>query len=239
MAEVEAIILAAGLGSRLGDCFRGTQKCMLPIDGKPILIHILGALVEAFGSVNAYIGIGYKAEMVVEGINRAKPRKTNITYINNCDRGIPDAHLNIEPHIRGSFVSLPGDVIARPEAYVDVLQLFELSRPDVAMVLSPRLNEANTHAVAKLDGIKVIEYLQPAPPTLDPDHLRNLTIYASDKRLFGLIKRHIAPPGIGLSHIFTSGFNELDLVGVNYQQPWIHVARQEDLTKSLRLEERV
>jgi len=37
--EIEAIVFAGGLGKRMGEFTRSHQKCMLQVDGKPILEH--------------------------------------------------------------------------------------------------------------------------------------------------------------------------------------------------------
>ena len=38
---MQALILAAGMGSRLGKYTKNNTKCMLEINGKPLIIHAL------------------------------------------------------------------------------------------------------------------------------------------------------------------------------------------------------
>ncbi|KAK6641810.1 hypothetical protein RUM44_013527 [Polyplax serrata] len=45
--EFQAVILAAGRGSRMTDITSGTPKCLLPVGGKPILCHSIGLLEKA------------------------------------------------------------------------------------------------------------------------------------------------------------------------------------------------
>lgn len=42
----QALILAAGLGSRLGSLTKGVPKCLLPVRGKPMLQHWFDRLIE-------------------------------------------------------------------------------------------------------------------------------------------------------------------------------------------------
>lgn len=62
--EQEVIILAGGQGSRLGELGRETQKCLLPIDGMPMLGHILDSLIDAFGSIDLKVAVSYKSDQV-------------------------------------------------------------------------------------------------------------------------------------------------------------------------------
>ena len=41
---MKAVILAAGKGTRMGDLTEETPKPMLPVEGRPILEHILTGL---------------------------------------------------------------------------------------------------------------------------------------------------------------------------------------------------
>ncbi|MEM4782132.1 MAG: NTP transferase domain-containing protein, partial [Halalkalicoccus sp.] len=44
--DVHAVVLAAGVGSRLRPLTDGTPKTLLPVNGRPILGHILDSLLE-------------------------------------------------------------------------------------------------------------------------------------------------------------------------------------------------
>ncbi len=81
MKSVEAIILAGGRGKRMGEITDNEQKCLLPIDGKPMLLFLTEQLIEAFGSVDIKIGVAYKQQRVKEFIDRNKPKKASFTYV--------------------------------------------------------------------------------------------------------------------------------------------------------------
>ena len=81
MKEMEAIVLAGGYGGRMESFALERQKCLLPIEGKPVLGHVMESLVAAFGSVDLKIGIGFKGEQVIDYVNRNKPGKVTVTYV--------------------------------------------------------------------------------------------------------------------------------------------------------------
>ncbi|NUF39419.1 NTP transferase domain-containing protein, partial [Acinetobacter lactucae] len=60
---MDAIILAAGLGSRLKSMTETQPKCMTLIDGKSILERQL-CFLDSLGVKNVYIVVGYKKEII-------------------------------------------------------------------------------------------------------------------------------------------------------------------------------
>jgi dTDP-glucose pyrophosphorylase len=62
---VKAVILAAGKGTRMRDLTQALPKPMLQVQGRPILEHIIGALIPA-GIRDIFLVTGYRAEVVEE-----------------------------------------------------------------------------------------------------------------------------------------------------------------------------
>ena len=58
---MQSIILAAGMGSRLGKHTRENTKCMLKINGKPLIEHALNAL-KAVGIRKVVLVVGYRRD---------------------------------------------------------------------------------------------------------------------------------------------------------------------------------
>ncbi|MDR0321276.1 MAG: aminotransferase class I/II-fold pyridoxal phosphate-dependent enzyme [Treponema sp.] len=78
---MQAIILAAGMGNRLGKYTKDNTKCMLPINGKTLAEHALDALNDA-GIRKCIIVVGYKKENLIAFLgNRYK--NVDIIYVSN------------------------------------------------------------------------------------------------------------------------------------------------------------
>jgi histidinol-phosphate/aromatic aminotransferase/cobyric acid decarboxylase-like protein/choline kinase len=78
---MQAIILAAGMGNRLGKYTKNNTKCMLPINGKTLAERALDALDDA-GIRKCIFVVGYKKENVIAFLgNRYK--NVEITYVSN------------------------------------------------------------------------------------------------------------------------------------------------------------
>ncbi|HJJ42332.1 MAG TPA: sugar phosphate nucleotidyltransferase [Methanocorpusculum sp.] len=67
--EIQAVILAAGEGTRLRPLTGNRPKVMLPAANKPILSHVLNSVINA-GIRDITVVVGYKKELVMEYLNR-------------------------------------------------------------------------------------------------------------------------------------------------------------------------
>lgn len=236
MKEVEAVILAGGEGSRMGPLIRDTQKCLLPIDGEPIMRHILEELVKAFGSVDVKIAVSYKADQVKEYVDRIKPNAVSITYVpHERSAGTYGAYRTMENQIRGPFVGLPGDVIAKAKAYENVLAVFSNSADSpVAISLSPNLGEADTHGIAKIkDGIVTDYIATPSRNVTTPGYLRELDIISGADLFFSMLCEYPAEDKDMATTLAKAVASGKKIAAYLYDEEWIHVAYLDDLKKSI------
>ena len=80
---MQALMLAAGKGSRLGKYTKNNTKCMLEVNGKTLLERTIDSLLEA--NIDKFIIVlGYKKENVINFIKEKElDKKINITYVYN------------------------------------------------------------------------------------------------------------------------------------------------------------
>ncbi len=80
---MQALMLAAGKGARLGKYTRNNTKCMLEVNGKTLLERTIDSLLEA--NIDKFIIVlGYKKENVINFIKeKGLDKKINITYVYN------------------------------------------------------------------------------------------------------------------------------------------------------------
>ena len=80
---MQAVILAAGMGSRLGKYTKNSTKCMVKVDGISLLERIFMSL-RKVGIKKAVIVTGYCAEELIYFVNEKKA-DLEITFVNNPD----------------------------------------------------------------------------------------------------------------------------------------------------------
>ena len=79
---MQAIILAAGMGRRLGEYTRDNTKCMLPVNGVRLIDRVLGQLSQ-LGLSRVVIVVGYKGQNLIDYIGLRYDDCLKIEYVNN------------------------------------------------------------------------------------------------------------------------------------------------------------
>jgi len=67
---VKGILLAAGLGTRLGDLGRDTPKCLIQVGSEPLIERLLAQLFDA-GIQKVLINTHHRAELIRDYAARA------------------------------------------------------------------------------------------------------------------------------------------------------------------------
>lgn len=81
---MQGCILAAGMGRRLGELTKENTKCMVPVNGKPLIARTLSALAR----------LGLSRTVLVVGFGREKLRK----YVGDIWEGMPIVYIENEAY---------------------------------------------------------------------------------------------------------------------------------------------
>lgn len=79
---MQAIILAAGMGKRLGELTQNNTKCMVPVNGTPLIDRLLNQLKE-FNLNRVVIVVGYEGQKLVDYIGNRYDESLRIEYVFN------------------------------------------------------------------------------------------------------------------------------------------------------------
>ena len=126
------VIMAGGLGKRLGNLCTETPKPMLRIAGVPILQHIIANLTRT-GFVNIYISVNYKSDVIENYFGDGSNYGCNITYIREPKRlGTAGSIRLCEGLIDTEFLVVNGDILTRANM-MDMLKSHNDSRVDMTV----------------------------------------------------------------------------------------------------------
>lgn len=146
---MQSIILAAGMGKRLKKYTKDGTKCMVPVNGKPIIDYTLEALNSA-GISKITIVIGYKGDKLKKYIQEKHP-ELNINYVENPvydkTNNIYSLYLAKEVLAEDDTILLESDLIFKPEIISDLVN----SQDENLAVLSP-FESWMDGTVALIDG---------------------------------------------------------------------------------------
>ena len=105
------VIMAGGLGSRLGELTQDIPKSMLQVGSKPLLETILISFVER-GFYRFYISVNYKKEIIMDYFGNGSQWGVNIEYLVEDKRlGTAGALSLIKEELDEPIVVSNGDVI--------------------------------------------------------------------------------------------------------------------------------
>lgn len=141
---MQAVILAAGKGSRLGAGLNGKPKCLLEIGERTLLEHQIQTL-RSLGIRDICIVVGYHKEMIVECLGDEYTFITNTNYAGT--NSLYSLWLTRE-WIKGSFLLMNSDVIAHPDIYRELI-----SFKGAALAYDPTSGDHDEHMkVSFVDG---------------------------------------------------------------------------------------
>ena len=143
---MDAIVLAAGKGSRLRPLTEDKPKGMVEVSDQPILTHCFDQLVE-LGVDELIIVVGYLKERIINHYGD-EYKGVPITYTHQREqRGLAHALLSAEEHIDEHFILMLGDNIFQANLE-DVVRRQREGRADAAFLVEevPR-EEASRYGV--------------------------------------------------------------------------------------------
>lgn len=109
----KVVIMAGGLGSRLGELTKNTPKPMLTVGGKPMLLHLLELFSEQ-GFRDFIFCVNYKKEVIQDYFKCGKKFGVKISYVEESKRlGTAGALSLIEEPISDPFFVINADVLTR------------------------------------------------------------------------------------------------------------------------------
>ena len=149
---MKAVILAAGMASRLRPLTEHTPKCLLSIGERPLLQRSMDALIQG-GIKDFVIVTGYLHEMIEQFVAKTYGGSINVEFIHN---ELYDSTNNIyslwlaRPAVDGKdFLLLDSDLLYDPAI---IRQVMEYSAANVLTLIRHELGEEEMKVVCDAQG---------------------------------------------------------------------------------------
>lgn len=182
---MEAVILAAGLGTRLRPHTLTTPKPLLPIQGRPILDWTLGALPASVDRV--VVVTHYLSEQVDAYLTGQQHFKNWTTVFQEKPRGTGDALRSCRQHLNSDhFLVLNGDDL------FGAADLAALAQHRVGVLVHP-VDEPRRFGIVFLKADGTLDRLV-EKPDLDGRQLANTGAYVFPREVFD-IELRLSPRG--------------------------------------------
>jgi D-glycero-alpha-D-manno-heptose 1-phosphate guanylyltransferase len=161
LKEIEAIILAGGLGTRLRSIVNDLPKCMAPVNDKPFIYYVIKNLQEQ-GVTKFIFSLGYKHKELIEYINTLLPNSNKYYIVEDEPLGTGGAIKNAYNLTKQRDVIITnGDTLFK----VDIKKLLEFHKEnnsDCTLSLKPMF---------KFDRYGVVEL----------NHMKNISLFKEKK----------------------------------------------------------
>mgnify|MGYP006288172647 FL=1 len=166
---MQAVVLAAGEGTRLRPLTEDKPKALVEVDGRPILSHCFDRVVE-LGADELLVVVGYKKEKIIDDYGD-EYEGIPITYTHQREpKGLAHAVLTVEDHVDDDFMLILGDNVF--EANLDdVVRRQREDRADAAFLVEEvPYEEASRYGVCDTNDYgeitKVVEKPDDPPTNL-------------------------------------------------------------------------
>lgn len=226
---MQAIILAAGRGTRMGSLTDTLPKPMLTVNGKSLIEHKLDALPTEITEV--IFVVGYLGEVIREAFGNSF-RGRSIKYVEQVVlNGSMGAVALAQPLITGRFIVMMGDDLYGTE---DVKKVCEVS--DWGVVVEPTEAMASGGRVVMGEGDEVLDIIEGEHQ--GTSGFMNTNLFVLDTRIFEypMIPKMAGSDEYGLPQTVLAAVHagHIPLHAIRATS-WIQVTAPEDLARAEEL----
>lgn len=186
-----AVILAGGLGTRLYPVTLEIPKPLIPVQGRTLTEHTLDVLKEA-GITTVYLSVGYMSNKIMDYFGDGSRFGVKIRYLvedkplgtggwmNLVDRSSAD--------FSGDFIVVNGDNLF-DISFIEMLKSHKVGDALATIALSS-VDDPSTSGVVRLDGKKIVEFVEKPPRELAPSNLISSGYYIFNTGIFDVIPKN-------------------------------------------------
>jgi glucose-1-phosphate thymidylyltransferase long form len=226
---MKAVILAAGEGNRLRPLTERRPKPMLPVGNRPVLEHVLEAVVDA-GIQEVVFVVGYERDRIQTHFGDGDEWGVDIEYaVQDTQLGTGDAVLQAEDFVSGSFVVLNGDRVIDDSLVSAVVDRVRDGESPVVSVT--RVDNARNYGVVELDGKQVHAIYEKPGVDESRSDVINAGVYGFEPSIFDAIREtETSRSGeLELTSTLDAMARDSGVAAVRYSDYWLDISYLWDL----------
>lgn len=226
----KGVIICGGRGGRMGDNYAYTQKCLLPIAGKPILTYLL----ESFRANNIndlLLLTNHYAKDVESFVNTINIPELNIGIVRSNSEGTAGALKELSDLIDEPFIYCHGNIIFPDKWIAELLNFYESTKPTALFAASP-VDLISTHPHIIGTNNKIEQIIFPNGKRIPFDTLCALEMTVFSPEIFDIIETLDNSKRLCFAFTDQKTIDEYILMYYEVNGMWIHVEIPNDLKKA-------
>lgn len=218
----KAVLLVGGKGTRLRPLTYKVPKALLEVQGKTVIEHLFD-LLKKYGIRNIILCVGYMKEKIEEYLDDGSKFGVNITYVEEEEPLGTAGPLKLaKKHLNSSFICSNGDELKD----INIPRMFRLHKRKnaLATVALTTVSDPTQYGVAKLDGSRILEFIEKPKLADAPSNLINAGFYILEPKVIDLI-----PDGFSMleTDVFPQLAEKGRLRGFPFQGQWFDIGNME------------
>ena len=183
----KAIILCGGEGTRFRPITYEIPKALIPVRGKPIVSHIMD-LLKKYRINDIYLSVGYLKERIRETFGDGSKLGLNIQYVEE-DKPLGTAGFLklIEDEMDSSFIVSNGDELK--DINIDEMYRIHKNNNALITIALTSVSDPSAYGVARLDGNKILEFVEKPKKGQEPSNLINAGFYIIEPDVIKMIPK--------------------------------------------------
>lgn len=228
MKNVNAILLLGGLGKRLHPLTISTPKPLLPVKGKPLVVHQI-ELLKKHGIKEIVLSLGYKADLFRKFLRSGMDFGVKFHYsVESEPLGTAGALKMASRFVSGDIVVLNGDILSD----FDITSVLKTHGHGVATIVTKSVPDVSRYGVVSINRDGFVKEFKEKPKIQDrKSHLINAGCYVLNEDFFVYVEK-----GVCLSlerDIFPKLINDGILIRTHlHKSSWIDIGTKEDYEKA-------
>lgn len=222
---VKAVLLVGGMGTRLRPLTYRIPKPLVPVVGKPLIMHVIDSIPAEVDEV--IVPISYKKEMMEDYLKRNRPKR-KVTLVDEPDPlGTGGAVGNVRDRIDGQFLVINGDSIAS----LDIARFikFHRSKKAFASISLWPVDDPTPYGVVDLEKDGRIRRFQEKPKKDEAfSNLINAGAYALEHEILDYIGKGF----VSMERDVFPKILDKGMYGMRFEGYWIDCGRREDLLRA-------
>lgn len=219
---MKAVLLVGGKGTRLRPLTYRIPKPLIPLMGKPLMMHVIDSLPDEVDET--IVPVGYMRDVMEDYLARNPPRRRITIVEEEKPMGTGGAVKNVEDYIDGPFLVINGDSISSLDMrrFVD----FHRGKKAFASISLWEVEDPTPFGIVDLDDDQRIRRFQEKPTKEEAfSRLVNAGVYALEYEALD----HIGRGFVSMEREVFPDILDKGMYGLTFDGYWVDCGTRESL----------